>query len=118
MEFIVKQQAKFDAMLEASQAKFEARLAKSEARFEANFARSNRRLDRIEQVLTQTNRVVARLASAGVGLRSDIRQHAKRMAEHEAWLRRHDEKMSEMEEKLDALIDIVDKSIRRNGGTR
>ena len=90
-------------------------ILRQQAKFEENFLRSNRRLDRIEhglaetqRVLAQTNRVVGKLASTGVVLRSDIRRHERAIA-------RHDEMMAEMEDKLNALIDIVDKSTRRNG---
>lgn len=99
-----------------------ARQAKFEARFDASIERSNRRLDRIERglthtqreltrtqrVLSQTNRVVGKLAEAGVTLRSDIRRH-------EAWQKHHEMMMAEMEDKLNALIEIVDKQTRRNG---
>ena len=87
-------------MLE-EQARFEARSEAHHARLAADFARSSRRLDRIESVLTQTNRVVGKLASMGVGLRSDVRRHERAMA-------RHEEMMAEMEGKLNALIDIAD----------
>ncbi|HEV2419656.1 MAG TPA: hypothetical protein VGX94_17810 [Terriglobia bacterium] len=97
MEFILKQQAKF------------------EANFEASFQRSNQRLDRVERVLAQTNRVVAKLASTGVALRSDLRRHEKAIAKHEEYAARHDVMMAEMEGKLNALIDFVDKQTRRNG---
>jgi septal ring factor EnvC (AmiA/AmiB activator) len=93
-------------------------ILQQQVKFEESFLRSNRRMDRMEhdlaetqRVLKQTSRVVAKLASTGVSLRSDIRRHEKAIAKHE-------EMMSEMENKLNALIDIVDKSIRRNGGTK
>ena len=111
MEFIVDRQAKS-----------EARSAKMQQEFDRNFARSNRRLDRIEkepgktqQVLTQTNRVVGKLASASVPLRGDVRRHEQAIARHEKFIAKHELLMEEVEDKLDALIDIVDKSIRRNG---
>lgn len=111
MEVILKQQAKF------------------EASFEASFQGSNQRLDRIEHVLIQTNRVVMKLASTGVALRSDMRRHgktaaaheemlarhAKAIAKHEEFAARHDVMMAEMEGKLNALIDFVDKQTRRDG---
>jgi hypothetical protein len=103
MEFILQQQAKFEENF---------------AKAEQNFARSNRRLDRIEQMLTQTNRIVGKLASTGVSLRSDIRPHEKWLAKHERAVARHDVMMEEMEGKLNVLIDIVDKTTRRNGRSR
>jgi septal ring factor EnvC (AmiA/AmiB activator) len=97
MEFILEQRSRFEASL-----------ARTDQKHERDYARSSRRLDRIEQVLKQTNRVVGKLASSGVSLRSDIRRHEKAIANHE-------EMMEEMEDKLNGLIEIVDKSIRRNG---
>lgn len=70
--------------------------------------RAEKRLGRIEQVVRQNNRLVAALASRGVGLRSDIRRHEK-------WLSKHELLMTEIGEKLDALIHIVDNMIRSNG---
>ena len=86
------------------QARAEERWAKAEERF----ARSERRLDRIERVLAQTNRVVAGLARSGVSLRSDVRK----LQEFRA---RTEENLAEITDKLNALIDIVDKPHRRNG---
>jgi nanoRNase/pAp phosphatase (c-di-AMP/oligoRNAs hydrolase) len=99
MEYILEQQARF-----------EANLARTDVKHERDYARSSRRLDRIEQVLKQTNRVVGKLASSGVSLRSDIRRHEKAIAKHE-------EMMEEIEDKLNGLIEVVDKSLRRNGRT-
>ena len=89
------------------QAKTEERFAKSEERF----AKSERRLDRIERVLAQTNRVVAGLARSGVSLRTDVRKLQKFRA-------RTEENLAEITDKLNALIDIVDKSHGRNGSAR
>lgn len=72
------------------------------------FARSPR-------VLAQNNRIVGRLASAGVALRSDVRRNGKMMAQHEKMMARHEEWLAEVEDKLNGLIDIVDKFVRRNG---
>jgi hypothetical protein len=93
-------------------------ILQQQAKFEENFAKSNRRLDRIEQMLKQTNRVVGKLASTGVSLRGDIRRHEKWLAKHEQAVARHDLMMGEMEGKLNALIEIVDKTTRRNGRSR
>lgn len=90
-------------------------ILKQQAKFEENFHQSNARLNRIERVLEQTNRVVGKLASTGVALRSDVRRHEKFIAKHEAFAARHDVMMAEMEDKLNALIDFVDKQTRRNG---
>jgi hypothetical protein len=70
----------------------------------------------------ETNRVVGKLASAGDRLRSesrrnqaDIRRREKAIARHEKFIAKHELLMSEIHDKLNGLIDIVDKSIRRNG---
>ena len=89
-------------------------MLEQQARFEANFAKSSARLDRIERVVAQNNRLVARLASAGVGLRSDVRRHERAINRHEKFLARHEQTMAEIEDKLNALIDIVDKQRRKN----
>jgi hypothetical protein len=50
-----------------------------QAQFEANFARADKRLDRLERLSAQNNRLVAKLAVHGRTLRSDIRRHEKRI---------------------------------------
>ena len=65
MEFILEQQAQF-----------EANFAKAELRF----VQAEKRLDRIERLSAQNNHLVARLAGYGVSLRSDIRRHEKAIA--------------------------------------
>ena len=79
-----------------------------QARFEANFAK-------VERVLAQNNRLVGRLASAGVALRSDVRRQQRAITRLEEFLARHEQTMAEIEDKLNALIDIVDKRSRKNG---
>jgi septal ring factor EnvC (AmiA/AmiB activator) len=93
MEFILKQAAKT-----------EGNFAKADVRF----TKVERRLDRLERLVAQNNHLVGRLARYGVSLRSDIRRHERAIA-------RLEEVHSETDGKLNALIDIVDKSIRRNG---
>jgi hypothetical protein len=93
MEFMLEQQARF-----------EANFAKADARF----AKSEGRLDRIERVAAHNNRLVGRLARAEVGLRSEVRRHKE-------FLARHEQTMAEIEDKLNALIDFVDRQSRKNG---
>ncbi len=76
---------------------------------------SSKRMDRLERDLALTARVVKRLVRAGVSLRSDVRKQEQAIARHEEWLARHQEVMSEIDDKLNAMIDLVDKTIRRNG---
>jgi L-lactate utilization protein LutB len=88
-----------------NQAKSEERFARAEERFkrtEERMDRADRRMDRLERVTTQ-------LVRSGLSLRSDVRQlHKFRV--------RTEENLVEITEKLNTLIDVVDKSIRRNGG--
>jgi uncharacterized coiled-coil protein SlyX len=90
IQFLLKNQARIDARMDAKFAKADARFVKAE-----------KRLDRLEQVVAQNNRIVSQLVRYGVSLRSDVR--------------RIDKALAETDEKLNALIDIVDQSIRRNG---
>ena len=90
IQFLLKNQARIDARMDAKFAKADARFVKAE-----------KRLDRLEQVVAQNNRIVSQLVRYGVSLRSDVR--------------RIDKALAETDEKLNALIDIVDQSFRRNG---
>ena len=90
IQFLLKNQARIDARMDAKFAKADARFVKAE-----------KRLDRLEQVVAQNNRIVRQLVRYGVSLRSDVR--------------RIDKALAETDEKLNALIDIVDQRIRRNG---
>ncbi len=93
IEFMLKNQARMDARF---------------ARADARFAKAEKRLDRLERVVAQNNRISTRLVRYGVSLRSDVRRIDKALAETV-------EKLAMTDEKLNALIDIVDHSIRRNG---
>jgi hypothetical protein len=75
-------------------------------------------LDRIERIFAQTNRVVVGLARSGLSLRSDVRELQKFRARSERFQARTDENLVEIPDKLDALIDVVGESLRRNGGGR
>jgi L-lactate utilization protein LutB len=72
-----------------------------QAKNEERWAKADRRMDRLE-------RLVERLARSGLSLRSDVQELKK-------FRRRTEQNLAEITEKLDALIDVVDKSIRRNG---
>jgi hypothetical protein len=100
IEFLLKNQVRMDA------------------RLDAKFAKAEKRFDRIERVFAQNNRIVARLARHGVSLRSDVRRIDKALAEVAERQARTEEKLAETDEKLNALIVIVDRSIRRNGRGR
>ena len=97
MEFILKQQATF----EANFAKADQRFLKTDQRF----LKAEKRLDRIE-------RVVGQFASASLRFRNEIRRS---QIEADRQLKALRELNYQTEDKLNALIDVVDKSIRRNG---
>ena len=61
-------------------------------------------------------RVVKGLVRAGLSLRSDGRELEKYRATSEKYRAQTEQNLAEITGKLDALTDIVDKSIRRNGG--
>ena len=93
IEFLLKNQARLDA------------------RMDAKFAKAEKRFERIERVVAQNNRITSRLVRFGVSLRSDIRRIDKALAAT-------DEKLAETDAKLNALIDIVDQNIRGDGQPR
>jgi hypothetical protein len=73
-------------------------------------------MDRLERAIAQTNRVVMRLVRTGISLRSDVRELQRFRTQSEKFRAQTEQNMAEITSKLDALIDIVDKSLRRNGG--
>jgi chromosome segregation ATPase len=77
-------------------------ILEQQARFEGNFAK-------LERLVAQNNHLVARLARAGVALRSDVGRGERAIARHEQFLARHKRTMAEIEDKVNGLIDIVDK---------
>ena len=91
MEFILEQQAKNQEML--------ASLLTAQSKSET-------RMDCLE-------RVVVKLSRLGVHSRSRLNgrldDHERRMAEHEKWLADQKLLMHEIGEKLNALIDVVDR---------
>ncbi len=89
------------------QAKWEERWAKNEERW----AKADRRMDRLE-------RLGERLVRSGLSLRSDVREARSDVQELKEFRRRTEQNLAEITEKLDVLIDVVDKSIRRNGRKR
>jgi chromosome segregation ATPase len=114
IEFLLKNQARMDARFDAKFAKADERFAQAEKRF----VQAEKRLDRLERglaensrLVAQNNRIVTQLARFGVTLRSDVRKTERNLA-------KITESLSEMDYKLDALVDIVDRQIRGNGGQR
>lgn len=90
IEFLLKNQARMDA------------------RFNARFDRADKRLERIEHVVAQNNHIVTRLARSGVTLRSNVRRLEKAFA---LLAERH----TESEDKLNGLIELMDRHLRGNG---
>jgi septal ring factor EnvC (AmiA/AmiB activator) len=97
IEFLIKNQARMDARLDA---KFD--------RADQRFAQTEKRLDRLERAMAQNNRIVSRLTRYGVSLRSDVRRTERNLA-------RISETLSETDGKLNALIDFVDRQTRGDG---
>ncbi len=78
-------------------------------------AQAEGRMERLERTVSQTNRTVNQLVRYGVSLRSDVRRHDRAIIRLDKAMARLAEVHAETDEKLNALIDLVDKTIRRNG---
>ena len=87
-----------------------------DAAHESPVAQAEKRLDRLERVVALNNRVVTRLVRYRVSLRSDVRRIDKALAEATEHLAKIDVKLAEADDKLNALIDIVDHHIRGHDG--
>lgn len=84
-------------------------IIENQAKSEERFARAEERMDRADRRMDRLERVTTQLVRSGLSLRSDVRQLQKFRA-------RTEENLVEITDKLNTLIDVVDKSIRRNGG--
>jgi hypothetical protein len=73
----------------------------------------NRRLDRLERSIAQTDLMVRRLVRYGVSLRSDVRRLDEAMTRLARAQARTEDNLAEATDKLNGLIDIVDKMARR-----
>jgi septal ring factor EnvC (AmiA/AmiB activator) len=71
-------------------------------------AQAEVRLGRLERAISQ-------LVRYGVSLRSDVRRHDKAITRLDEAMTRLAVVHAETDGKLNALIDLVDKTIRRNG---
>ena len=85
---------------------------KQQATFESNFAKADQRFLEAEKRLDRIERVVGQFASASLKFRNEIRRSQIEADRRFKALR---ELSYQTEDKLNALIDVVDKSIRRNG---
>jgi hypothetical protein len=82
-------------------------ILESQAKAEVRANRADKRLDCLERIVTQ-------LAVSGQRFRSDVRAFQGEVRQFRV---RVEEALSETTDKLNALIDTVDKVIRRNGKT-
>ncbi len=87
-------------------------ILKQQATFESNFAKADRRFLKAEKRLDRIERVVGQLASASLRFRNEIRRS---QIQADRQLKALRELSYETEDKLNALIEVVDRSIRRNG---
>jgi len=78
-------------------------------------AQAEVRMERLERAVSQTNRVVNQLVRYGVSLRSDVRRHDEAIIRLDKAMAHLAEVHAETDGKLNALIGLVDKTIRRNG---
>ena len=81
--------------------------ARTDARIAAKFAQADQRMSRLERVLATNNRVVTGLVRYGVSLRSDVRRLDKALARIAEAQAKSDEKLIEIEDKLNGLIDVT-----------
>jgi hypothetical protein len=86
-----------------------------QAQAEVRMERLDRNMERLERAISQTNRVVNQLVRYGVSLRSDVRRHDEAIIRLDKAMAHLAEVHAETDGKLNALIDLVDKTIRRNG---
>ena len=129
IEFMLKNQARMDARFDAKFDRADERFAQAEKRFahiEKRFAqneqrsmRVEKRLDRLERLVAQNNRIVTRLTRYGVSLRSDVRRTERNLAKVSEGLSDLEAtfatRSEETDDKLNALIDLVDRHLRGNG---
>lgn len=114
IEFILGQEARAEARLEKAMERMD-RADKRMDRADKRADRADKRLDRLERVVAQTNRVVMGLVRYGVSLRSDVRRHDKAILRIEAAVANLAESQQRTDDRLNALIRLVDRTIRRNG---
>ena len=78
-------------------------------------AQAEVRMERLERAVSQTNRSLNQLVRYGVSLRSDVRRHDEAIIRLDKAMAHLAEVHAETDGKLNALIGLVDKTIRRNG---
>lgn len=94
IEFLLKNQASIDARMDA-------------------------KFSRLERVVAQNNRIVTRLARHGVSLRGDVRKTQEELRTFrlrtEENFTKISESLSETDDKLNALVELMDRHLRGNG---
>src|SRR6516225_1763631 len=135
IEFILGQEARAEARLEKAMERMDRadkRMALADKRMDRAMERMDRadkradradkRLDRLERVVAQTNRVVMGLVRYGVSLRSDVRRHDKAILRIEAAVENIEGAIATLaasqrgtDSRLNTLIKLVDRTLRRNG---
>ncbi|MGH9327106.1 MAG: hypothetical protein ACRD2B_10565 [Terriglobia bacterium] len=110
IEFLLENQARFDARMEANFDRAEARFIQAEKRMdqaenrmdeaEKRMDRAEKRMDRAEKRLDRVERIVAQMATVGLKFRNEMRRAEMR----------HERKIAEIDHKLNA-----SKTTRRNG---
>ena len=78
-------------------------------------AQAEVRMERLERAVSQTNRSLNQLVRYGVSLRGDVRRHDEAIIRLDKAMAHLAEVHAETDGRLNALIDLVDKTIRRNG---
>ena len=78
-------------------------------------AQAEVRMERLERAVSQTNRSLNQLVRYGVSLRGDVRRHDEAIIRLDKAMAHLAEVHAEADGRLNALIDLVDKTIRRNG---
>ena len=78
-------------------------------------AQAEVRMERLERAVSQTNRSLNQLVRYGVSLRGDVRRHDEAIIRLDKAMAHLAEVHAETDGKLNALIGLVDKTIRRNG---
>ena len=78
-------------------------------------AQAEVRMERLERAVSQTNRSLNQLVRYGVSRRGDVRRHDEAIIRLDKAMAHLAEVHAETDGKLNALIGLVDKTIRRNG---
>lgn len=101
MQFILEMQAKHEAM---------------QAKHEIAIQQSNERVARIERLMETNTTRIGQLVDVSLSLARHGEESDRRIAENDRLIKELTEAQARTDYKLNALIDTVDKIVRRNGG--